>query len=158
MTAQVSMISRISIDMGHSIVIHVWIKRGFNLWCWRAALFYLGYELRCRHNRTKEMCSISVSYSKLLLFLAVYWLCKYGVLLLTKYVCNWRTRWKHFRHEICMCGCLLASGWLFVWLRPCNAWYTVLEWSWLAHEIFFSRDRDLMDGNINVMKNYSKLY
>jgi len=41
---------------------------------------------------TKEEFSVLVSLSKLLLFLVADWLWCKGVLLLTKYVRNWRTR------------------------------------------------------------------
>jgi len=40
---------------------------------------------------------------------------------LTRFVRNGVRRYKHFRHEKYMFGCMLASGWLIVSLRACNA-------------------------------------
>jgi len=78
---------------------------------------------------TKEICSVPVSHSKVLLFPVVDWEWKYGVYLSTKYVRNGLTRWKHLQPEKYMLGCILASGWLLVWLRPSNSWHTVMDWN-----------------------------
>jgi hypothetical protein len=64
------------------------------------------------------MFSVSVSHSKVLLFLDIGSML-YSVLQ-SLFIMDLRVT-KIFSHEKYMFGCILASGWLMVWLCLCNA-------------------------------------
>ena len=69
---------------------------------------------------SKEMCSISAIYSNVLRFIVVdysgrlLYRTRQGLIVVDL------TRYKHFRLEKYMFGCMIASGWI-IWLRLYNA-------------------------------------